>query len=73
MTLQELTARLQTLAHNGYAQHQVYIDLNNFGVHLYDIEDVKFKLKSSVTEDGFISITVSDKEKRFNTTEDDLK
>lgn len=60
MTLQELTTRLQELCHQGYSENLVFIDINGFGVHLAEIEDVKFKLKSSVTEDGYITVNMGD-------------
>lgn len=58
MTLQDFTARLQTLCHDGYAQNEVLIDINGYGVHLAPVEDVNFCFKSSVMEDGFISVTM---------------
>lgn len=56
MTLQELTASLQSLCHDGYGQKEVLIDIDGFGVHLAPVEQVKFKFKSSVMADGFISV-----------------
>lgn len=58
MTLQELTTRLQELCHQGYSQHKVFVDINGYGVHLAEINDVKFKLISSVTEDGYITVNM---------------
>ena len=58
MTLQELTTRLQTLCYDGYAQKEVLIDISGYGVHLAPVEDIKLCFKSSVMEDGFISVTM---------------
>lgn len=58
MTLQELTTRLQTLCHDGYAQKEVLIDINGYGVHLAPVEEVKFRFESSAMQDGFISVTM---------------
>lgn len=58
MTLQELTTRLQEFCHQGYSQHKVFVDINGYGVHLAEINDVKFKLNSSVTEDGYITVNM---------------
>ena len=60
MTLQELTTRLQTLCHDGYSQKEVLIDINGFGVHLAPIEQIRFRLESSVCADGFISVEMGD-------------
>lgn len=58
MKLQELTSRLQALCHDGYAQKEVLIDLNGYGVHLAPVEEIKFRFESSVMEDGYISVTM---------------
>ena len=60
MTLQELTTRLQTLCHDGYSQKEVLVDINGYGVHLAPIEQIRFRLESSVVAGGFISVEMGD-------------
>lgn len=64
MTLQELTTRMQTLCHDGYAQKEVLIDSNGYGVHLAPVEEVKFRFESSAMQDGYISVTMGDWENK---------
>ena len=64
MTLQELTTRLQTLCHDGYAQKKVLIDINGYGVHLATVEEVKFRFESSAMQDGYISVTMGNWENK---------
>ncbi len=56
MTLQEFTTRLQSLCHDGYSQHEIFIDVDGAGTHLASIEDVKFCVKSDATKNGFINV-----------------
>ena len=57
MTLQELTSRLQTLCHDGWAQNEAQFLTGNMGDKIkFDAKDVELILKSEAAADGVIRI-----------------
>ena len=54
MKLSELTARLQTLCHDGYSQHDVEFILEGYGT--VNPEELELIMKSEVMKDGYIKV-----------------
>ena len=70
MILSELTARFQTLCNNGYSLHELYAEVDGKPI---KIEDLKLEVPSTITSDGFITISLNKDKFIDNPMDDDLK